>query len=321
VIAHRAARQLPAFWSTRPIPAFVGPILVALAVLGFVAGHHRTTPAAEAPARVAYQAGIALEYPSTWHRAAASSSIPGLALSRSLVLAPGGDSRRAGLLSGELRAGGGAPLPTRMLSLLHGLPRTEIVDFLEVQAYRYSRVRLAGYDGALELYVIPNPAGAATALACYAAPHHASDLAQCQQIVARLTPIGRSRYDLKPDAAYAKRLGALVGALDGERLALRRQMGAKQAPAAVSRLARTLSARMATAAAAIRTLRRPTAAAPAQAALAGSVDRTRDAYAALAAAATGGPAVLAEAQHRVDGAEAAIDRSLGTFALLGYKHS
>jgi hypothetical protein len=321
VIAHRTGRQLPAFWATRPIPAFVGPVLVAVAVIGFLAGHHRTAPAAEAPARVAYQAGIALEYPSTWRRTAASPAIPGLALSRTLLLAPGGEARRAGLLSGELRAGEAAPLPTRMLSLLHGLPRTEIVDFLDVQAYRYSRVRLAGYDGSLELYVIPNPAGAPTALACYAAPHHASDLAQCQQIVARLTPIGRSRYDLEPDAAYARRLGAAVGALDGERLALRRQMGAKETPAAVSRLARTMSARMATAAAAIRTLPRPSAAAPAQAALAGSVDRARDAYAALAASTIRGAAGLAVAQHRVDGAERAIGQSLETFALLGYKHS
>jgi hypothetical protein len=317
---HRAARQLPAFWSTRPIPAFVGPVLVAVAVLGFLVGHHRA-PAAEAPARVAYEAGIALEYPSTWQRTTAVTSIPGLSLTHPLLLSPGGDARRAGLLSGELPPGAVAPLPAGLVSLLHGLPHTEIVDFLEVQAYRYSRVLLAGYNFPLELYVIPNPAGGATALACYAAPHQATDLAQCEQIVARLTPIGRSRYDLLPDAAYSARLGAAVGALDGVRLALRRQMGIRQTPAAVSRLATTLSGRMATAAAAIRTLPSPAAAASAQAALVGAIERGRDAYAALAATTAQGPASLAAARRLVDGAEGAIDQSLETFALLGYKHS
>jgi hypothetical protein len=208
-----------------------------------------------------------------------------------------------------------------MVSVLHGLPRAEIVDFLDVQAYRYSRVHLAGYGGALELYVIPNPAGAATALACYAAPDHASDLAQCRQIVARLTPVGRSRYDLVPDAAYSKRLGAIVEALGDERLTLRRQMAVKAPPSAVSRLARTLSARLATAAAAVRTLPRPSAAARAQDALTVSVERARDAYGQLAAATTGGTAALAVAQRLVDGADGGIDRALETFALLGYKHS
>jgi hypothetical protein len=319
---HRAARQLPAFWSTRPIPAFVAPVLVAVAILGYLAGHHRPAPPAEAPARVVYQAGIALEYPSTWRRTAAAPAITGLSLAHALLLAPGGDARRAGLLSGELPRGEAAPLPARMVSLLRGLPRTEIVDFLDVQAYRYNHVRLAGYGGRLELYVIPNPAAAPTALACYAATGHASDLAQCEQIVARLTPIGRSRYDLEPKAAYSHRLGALIGALDGERLALRRQMGAREAPAAVSRLARTLSGRMATAAASIRTLSRPSAAAAAQAGLAGSIERARDAYGALAVAASArGAGGVALAQRQVDGAEAAIDRSLASFALLGYKHS
>jgi hypothetical protein len=312
---------LPAYWSTRPIPAFVAPILVAVAILGFLAGHHRGTPAAEEPARISYEAGIALEYPSSWRRTAVGSSIPGLSILNPLLLAPSGESGRAGLLSGQLAPGQAAPLPGPLLSLMRGLPRTEIVDFLDVQAYRYNRVRLAGYDQTLELYVIPNPTGASTALACYASPRYASYLAQCEQIVARLTPIGRSRYDLKPDPAYSGRLGALIGALDGERLALRRQMSVKQTPAAVARLATTLAGRLATGAASIRTLPRPTAAGPAQAALAGSVERAGDAYRALAAAVVEGPAGVSLAQRQVAGAESGIDLSLKTFALLGYKHS
>jgi hypothetical protein len=320
--AYRSTRQLPAFWSTRPIPAFVAPVLVAVAVLGFLAGHHRAAPAPEEPARVSYGAGIALEYPSTWQRTAAAATVPGLEIVHPLLLAPGGDSRRAGLLSGQIAPGEATPLPAGLVSLMRGLPRTEVVDFLDVQAYRYSHVRLTGYDRTLDLYVIPNPAGAPTALACYASRQYASYLAQCEQIVARLTPIGRSRYDLKPDAAYSARLGALLGALDGERLVLRRQMGVKQRPAAVAGLARTLADRLTTAAASIRTLRPPRAARPAQASLIGSIERAGETYRALATAvAAVGPGGAVATQQQVDGAEAGVDLSLESFALLGYKHS
>jgi hypothetical protein len=320
--AQRPTRAFPAYWSTRPIPWFVAPVLIAVAILGYLAGHHRATRAAEEPVRVAYEATIALEYPSTWHRTGAAASIPGLQIVSPLLLAPGGDSARAGLVSGELAPTGASPLPAALVSLLQGLPRTEVVEFLGVQAYRYSGVRLARYNRALDLYVLPNSSGPATALACYAAPQHAADLTQCESIVSRLTPVGRSPYDLKPDAAYSARLGGVIGALDSLRLRLRHQMSAKKAPATVARLASTLVRHLATAAASIRALQAPASAAQAQAALVVAIERAGQTYRALgAAAAAPSVAAVAEAQSQVDSAEAGVDVSLETFALLGYKHS
>jgi hypothetical protein len=297
----------------------VGPVLVAVAVLGYLAGHHRPAPAPEEPARVAYEASIALEYPGTWQRTSASPSIPGLQISNPLLLAPGGDAGRAGLLSGQFAAGGAAPLPAAMVAAMQGLPRTEIVDLQNVQAYAYAGVRLAGFAKALDLYVIPASSGPSTVLACYAATPGSSDLTQCEHIVAKLTPVGQARYDLGPKAEYSGRLGAAIAALDSGRVALRRQMGVKQRPAALARLATVLAGRMTTAAAAIRALQAPATAQLAQTTLVASIGRAAAAYRALAAAA---PSVdITAAQGDVDSAEAGIDTSLENFALLGYKQS
>jgi hypothetical protein len=200
------------------------------------------------------------------------------------------------------------------------LPHTEVVDFLGVEAYSYSHVRLARYDRLLDLYVIPSVTAAPTAIACYASQGASSDLRGCEQIVATLTPVRSSGYDLRPSASYSSMLGPVIGALDGERLIIRRQMGAVTAPRTVG-LATTLADRFATAAAATRVLRPPAAAAAAQAALVASLERASESYRALAGAAAGTAAAAAEARANVAGAEAGVDGALATFALLGYKHA
>jgi hypothetical protein len=238
------------------------------------------------------------------------------------VLAPGGDSAHAGLLSGQLPAGEASPLPGRFLALVRGIPYVEVVNLLDVQAYRYSRLSLPGYDRILDLYVIPRPGGNPTALVCYASKGFSTYLRQCEQILARLTLVGQSPSELKPDAGYAHQLGGLIGVLDGKRLTLRGEMRQVSAPAAAARLATALAGRFATAAASLAALEPPPAAGPAQARLAGTMLHTRDTYRALAAAATAGSVASYDAARgQVDAAEAGVNAALESFALLGYNHT
>jgi hypothetical protein len=205
---------------------------------------------------------------------------------------------------------------------MRGIPHTEVSDLLEAQAYRYGQVSLSGYDRTLDLYVIPNPGGDPTALACYASKGFSVYLHQCEQIVAKLTLVGQSSTDLSPSAAYAHGLGGLIKALDGQRLILRREMRRGSTPAVVGRLATVLAGRFATAAASLATLEPPLVAGPAQAALAGAMSRARDTYRALAAAATAGSVANYDAARgQVDAAEAGVDAALESFALLGYNHT
>jgi hypothetical protein len=321
------ARADAVFGSPRSLFPLVAAVLVAVAIFGYTAGYRRA-PATPASAhrettRTISGASVLLEYPSDWQPAAAGPAIPGLPLARPLSLAPGGDSAHAGLLSGQLPGGEPSPLPTRFQALMRGMPHTEVVQLIDGQAYRYSRLSLPGYDRILDLYVILYAGNNPTALACYATKAFAGYLSQCAQIVARLTPIGQSStYDLTPNTAYARRLDALIEGLNGERLKLRREMRIQTTPAAVGSLASTLADRFAAAAASLAVLESPPAAGPTQTALASSIVRARDAYRALSAASTAeGQAGYGAARAQVNTAEAGVDTALEGFALLGYSQA
>lgn len=302
-------------------------VLAAVAVLGYAAGH-RHAPAAHPVAhrettRSASGANILLEYPSGWRPVATAPAIPGLSLAHPLALAPGGDAGSAGLLSGELPASEPSPLPARLLALLHGIPKTEVVNLIDGQAFRYPHLSLPGYAGRLDLYVMPYAGKGPTALACYAAQGFIRYLSECEQIVAGLTPVGQSStYDLTPDTGYALRLGALIEGLNTERLALRRAMRTNASPAAAGRLATTLAGRFAAAAGSLAVLEPPPVVGPAQATLESAMLQAKATYTALAAASTAKDRAAYDAALRqVDAAEAGVDTALEGFALLGYSQS
>lgn len=316
--------------STRALLPLAAFVLGAVAILGYVAGYRRapaTTPTVthRETTRMVSDAGVLLEYPAGWQPAKASATVPGLPISRPLLLAPGGDSARAGLLAGQLPGGEPGPLPARFLALLHGTPHTEVVNLIDGQAFRYSHVEVAGYDRALDLYVTLYAGRSPTALACYApqATTSSTYLSQCEQIVAGLTPLGQSStYDLTPDTGYAQRLGSLIEGLNRERLTLRGEMRTHPTPAMVGRLAATLADRFAAAAASLALLEAPPVAGPMQAALANSMLQARDTYRSLSDASTAaGHAGYSTALAQVNAAEAGVNTALEGFALLGYSRS
>ena len=307
------------YLSGRQLTVIVAPVIVLAAIFGFLAGHRGGQAASREQPLLVHQANIELEYPSTWQPSTGAPAIPGLAITHPLLLAPGGNAARAGLLSGGLPPGEPAPLPARFVEQMQATPHTEVVNFLDLQAYRYNLLRVPAYGGSLELYVIPNTSGSSTALACYAAAGASAYLRQCEQIVASLTPVGHSPYDLKPSTDYSGKLGGLVGALDRERGLLRHQMGMRKSPSTVASLASTLADRFATAATSIRKLHAPAVALQAQEALVASMERARDTYRAVASAAeAGGVGAIAT---QVDSAEVGVNGALEAFALLGYKYA
>jgi hypothetical protein len=301
------------------IPGLI-TFVVGLALAGFLLGDHggSSTVTAAKP-QIAAGAGTLLEYPASWRPASGAPSIPGLTIADALVLAPGGHAASAGLLSGRLPAGSAGPLPVGFVSLVHGLPRTEVVDLANEQAYRYREVHLEGYGRALQLYVIPSTVEGPTALACYASVESSPFMRQCEQIVAQIAVPAQSLYSLSPSGSYAAQLGKPLGVLERQRLALREGMHARNAPGVAAGLASALAQRFAETAAAIRTLEPPQSASSAQVALTGSLQSTRGAYRALAAALTGGsPTEAQNARAKVSSAEAEVDTALETYALLGY---
>jgi hypothetical protein len=312
------------YWSMSRLLRFAAPLLVVLAIVGYLAGHrHTSSPPANAASktRIAYGTSVLLEYPVSWRPTATTTApaIPGLSISGAMLLAPGGAGAQAGLLSGQVPGNGTGPLPSGLLTQLRGAPQTEVVDLLNAQAYRYSRLSIKGYALQLYLYVIPSPGGKDAALACYASKALVAYLRQCERIVAGLTLVGRSPGDLTPEAGYASRLKGLIGTLDSERLTLRNTMRAQVDGSAISRLAQALADRFATTASSLATLEAPLPAGAAQAALASAILQARGDYETLAHAALGeGSIGYTTAQTRVAAAEADVDTALEAFTLLGY---
>jgi hypothetical protein len=307
----------------RSLPRVVIPVLLVVAVVGYLLGIHRAAappkPSGAQP-RIASKASLLLEYPPNWQTATAAPTLPGFSIAAPLLLAPAGKAATAGLLGGQLPSGGPSPLPASFLALLHVVPRVEVLNLTHVQAYRFSG--LNGYERTLDVYVIPTAGGGPTTLVCYAPSGSASVLGECEQIVATVTVVGQASYPLTPNATYAGQLSGLIETLNSERATLRRQLSASTAPGTQSAIATRLADRFASVAASLAAITAPQAANAAQVALANALVQAHAAYAGLAAAAaTGEVAGYNEAERQVSAAEASVNTALENFALLGYNHS
>ncbi len=304
----------------RRLPTALVPVFVAVAILGYVAGHARSQGASSEKLRTAAGAHVVLDYPSGWRPATSGPGIPGLPIAHPILLAPHGDSAQAGLLAGTLPRTVLSPLPGKFVASMRRLPETEVVNLLEIQAYRYDRLSIPRFDRMLTLFVIPNPRGDPTALACYASAALAASMRTCEQIVATVTLVDQSQsYDLTPDPNYARRISASMEALNRLRVALRRELRPDATPSTVQTLATRLAHGFAIAATSLSALEPSFAVGQAHDVLSESILQTRDAYTALAAAAAGDSASeYRAARTRVYEAESNVNWALENFALLGY---
>jgi hypothetical protein len=297
---------------------------VTVAVLGYLVGArasagghgHAATPAVHLSP--AFGSSVVLETPSGWKQAVGAPGLPGLTIAHTTAFAPGGDARTTGLLTGTLAGGEPTPLPAAFVGLLRAIPRAQVVTLGQIEAYRYSDLSVRGYGELLTIYAIPTPRAGPMLLACYAAD--AAAMRTCEEIVASLRLVGRVGVTgLSPDPAYALDVSATVGRLDAQRVALRRSMRSGASLVAVAQLATSLSTAFAATNAAMAHVVAPLAATQAQASLSRALQRARDAYSALAAAAGHRDLGAYEAARaRVYEAEAAVDGSLESFSLLGY---
>jgi hypothetical protein len=311
------------FEPTRRLPRILLPVFIAIAIVGYLVGHGRSHSASAERTFTASAANVLLSYPSRWQPASTTPTIPGLSISHAIVLAPGGDPKRAGLVAGQLPAGEPSALPRTFTAILRQLPVAQVVNLLGNQAYRYARLSVPGFEPEITLYTIPSPSGDSTALACYAASGLAAEMRTCEQIVSTLTLVGQSQsYDLTPNATYARQLTASVGKLDQQRLALRAEMGAQATFSTIQQAAARLAAVFASTAESLSAMEPSPTADRAQASLAASLQAGQKAYTALSVAAgIGGPTAMAAARKQVEAAEAGVNSALQDFTLLGYEHT
>jgi hypothetical protein len=302
------------------LPAAIVPILVAVAILGYVAGKSGSTGPSSEQLRTAQSANVVIGYPLGWSTAKRAPQIPQLALAHATTIAPAGNAAAAGLLLGSLPPGELAPLPSKFIASLRRLPVTEIVNLEEIQAYKYAQLSVSGFDRTLTLFVIPDPGARPTALACYAPSAASAYMRTCEAAVATVTVGGQPQaYQLTPEPSYAGKISTTIASLDRLRASLKRELRPDVSSAGVKRLAGRLADGFAAAADELNQLEPTFAAQPAQKALADAIARAHDGYLALGAAAGEQDATAySAAQKKIATAEADVDEVLESFVLLGY---
>lgn len=313
-------RNRPRTYRPRPVLPFgVVPVLIAVAIVGYLVGHSGGKGAASED-RAASGGNVALGYPRGWRQARIAPGIPQLSVAHVVVIAPKGAAEHAGLMLGLLPAGELAPLPKRFVVILARLPIPEIVNLVETQAYRYPRLAVPGYDRALTLSVIPNPGRRPMLLACYASPGYSSQMRACEQSVATVTTASAPQaLQLTPEPVYAGAISDAIAPLDRLRTSLKHELRPDVTVARARRLAKELADGFAVAAQALDRLYPPPPVAPAHEAVIDAVRRARDGYLALATAiGERDPARYVAAQKDVARAEADVDAALGSYVLLGY---
>jgi hypothetical protein len=308
------------YQSKRKLSILAVAAVVVVATAGYLAGHGRSAAAPVEQVRSASAANVQLDYPVSWQQTASAPEIPHLSITHPVVFAPHGVAANAGLVIGQLPGGEPSPLPRSFVSSLHWFPDTEEVDLLNTQAYMYSRVIVPGFNRTLTLYVVPDPGGYPTVLACYASAAFAAELRTCGQIASTLTLVGQSQsYSLTPEPAYAREVSSSIQALNAERVGVRREMSQQVAPSTVQRLATRLADGYAKAVASLSALEPSFVVGQAQTTLTGALGQARAAYTGLAVAAGAeSSSGYASALTQVSGAEANVNAALEDFALLGY---
>lgn len=304
--------------------------VMTVAILGYIVGHDRAVAVSAENTREASNAVTIVHYGSAsgWQPASTAPAVPGLSIAQPLVLAPGGDATRAGLIVGQLPGGESSPLPAQLLARVPQLPNTEVVDLANTQAYRYSPLSVTGSGEQLTLYTIPDPVASTTAIVCYASPGFSSYMQACERLAAALTiasgrPEGgevRAVNPLTPEAGYGQRIAAAAARTDELLLTLRPEIRRGASQATVSTLAGRLADGLAGVADSLSALRPPPAAGQVHAALSESVKQAGAAYSALGAAVSAGNASnYAIARTQIYAAEAGVSSALKNFALLGYQ--
>jgi hypothetical protein len=304
----------------------IAPALLAVAIAGYLLGHRHPSSRQPRPTHEASNGVVSVDYPTGWRLAGAPPALPGLAVGHPLVLAPAGEADRAALVVGQLAATPTDPLPEQLTDELGRVPDAEVVDLpANGQAYRYAQLTAPRLAAGLTLYAIPESATAETVALCYAATPSATEyIPACERIAATLTllsPAGEVQAGgyLTPSASYARKIAAVVQALDRQLAQLRPGILPGVQRLSAAGFATSLAGEFSRADASLSDVQPPPAAASTHWHMIEALSEGRRAYTALAAAIDDGdPSAYATAQARVEAAEAALAASLRSFALIGY---
>ena len=299
-------RRIP--W--RPLALGAGCALL-VGALGFALGR-LSSDAESAPAGVV-QGPVSVRFDDADWTNAAPPAIAGLTLEGPVALRSTHADRPGTLVVGLAPKAQGVGLLPRELAA--GLRGSVAVRRVRVGAYTglfYDALPTTKVRSRLDLLLVPTPRGAAT-VACLTPRVLASgtEPADCEAVMATLRLNGLRALAVSPGSAYGEALAAVLARLDGERLALRRQLAGARTRPEQARIAGGLAAAYATSAARVHELAYSPFARPSHLALEAALRLAARRHATLSEAARAGDeAAYGRAAARVESAEKNVEAGI-----------
>lgn len=249
------------------------------AVLGFVIaegfGGGQPLPALD---QRAVSGVVQVSFPSDWRRRTAP-VIPTLGLTDELALAPAA-SVGPRLVLGRSATAGPTLLPPALLAALPQAPRPQVVTLGNASFYRYLNLSPRGVRTSESVYALPTTAGTIIA-ACIADKPSSGFTARCERLLATVRLSSAKVLALSPSPSYGQALQAALSRLDSVRSSAGTRMSGAPAASVQAAAATELADAYHQAAAALSSLS-PGPATAANSAVVDALQRSGDAYRALA---------------------------------------
>ena len=293
--------------------AIATAVALVLAALGFAVGR-LSQDTASAPAGVV-QGPVSVRFDeSEWTSAGGiPDNIPGLELEGPVALRSVDEDRPGTIVVGLApKAQGVGLLPRDLAFGLRGSVGVRRVRVGPYTGLMYEALPATNVPSRLDLLLVPTPRGAAT-VACLTPRvlESGTEPADCSTVAATLRLNGLRALPVAPGGNYGDALAAVLARLDGERLALRRQLAGARTRPEQSRAAAGLAAAYATSAARMRGIAYSPFAKPSHLALEGALGLASRRHATLARAARAGDeSGYARAASRVEAAEKNVDAGI-----------
>ena len=240
-------------------------------------------------------------------------SIPGLELEGPVALRSADEDRPGTIVVGLApRAQGVGLLPRELASGLRGSVAVQRVHVGPYAGLMYEALPATNVPSRLDLLLVPTPRGAAT-VACLTPRVLASGVepADCESVASTLRLTGLRALPVAPGGAYGDALSSVLARLDGERLALRRQLAGARTRPEQARAAGGLAAAYATSVARVRGIAYSPFAKPSHLALEAALRLASRRYVTLARGARAGDeAGYARAASRAEAAEKNVDAGI-----------
>jgi hypothetical protein len=298
-------------------PALIAAVaigVIALAVVGYLVGSSGSDSSKDVPAgKSSASAGsLTITFPDTWQKVDSAPPIPGLTFKDPVAVTPKGGPAEGSLQAGTVTGADATLLPATFKKALESpAPKGDPVKLGDVQAYRYSDLKVKSYPQQLTLYAVPTDAGVATVACSASAAEAASFLPECERAASTLTLSGATAFDLGVPEAYAGDVNDAITNLQNDRKPALGKLKSAKTPSAQAAAARQAAAAYGTAAKKVAGMKVPPQLEQTNTAIVAALRRGQSAYGAMAAgAANGNRGAYITGTKAVKKADAALQKAL-----------